>query len=283
VAVDTNLPPPVSITYTINGGPLSGNAVTLPFFKGARPNPNFGQMIMVASSISTMYNAGVLQFSRRLTKGLQLQAAYTLAQSTDDGQVTTATPTASYPLDPYNIGLDRGPSPQDIRNRVTADLVWKPGYFDHGSGPAHWLLSGWTVAGVFIAQTGVPLNPTVTGNPPSGTGATSTGVIGSQASTSRVPFEERDSYRYRPIQDTDVRISRGFQFRERMNLQVFAEVFNLTNHMNVTGAITEQYSTGGTAAAPVLNYFPSFGQANAANNNTVAQPRQIQLGARFAF
>jgi hypothetical protein len=55
-------------------------------------------------------------------------------------------------------------------------------------------------------------------------GATGTGVIGSQASTSRVPFEERNSHRYRPIQDTDVRISRGFQFRERMNLQVFAEV-----------------------------------------------------------
>jgi hypothetical protein len=283
VGVDTNLPTPTTIAYNISGGPLSGDAITMPFFKGSRPNPNFGQMIMISSSISSLYNGGVLQFSRRLTSGLQFQASYTLAQSTDDGQVTTATPTASYPLDPYNIGLDKGPSPQDIRNRFTANLIWKPGYFDHSSGPAHWLLSGWTIAPVIIVQSGLPLNPTVTGSAPSGTGATSTGVIGSQASTARVPFEGRDSYRYPAIQDTDLRLSRGFLLHERMNLQVFAEVFNLTNHMNVTGAITEQYSTGGTAANPVLTYFPSFGEANAANNNTVAQPRQIQLGARFAF
>jgi hypothetical protein len=225
----------------------------------------------------------VLQFSRRLTSGLQLPASYTLAQSTDDGQVTTATPTASCPLDPYDISLDKGPSPQAIPNRFTANLVWKPGYFDHSSGAAHWLLSGWTIAPVIIAQTGIPLNPTVTGSAPSGTGATSTSVIGCQASTARVPFEGRDSFLLSGDPSTDVRIFRGFRLRERMNLQVFAEVFNLTNHMNVTGAITEQYSTGGTAANPVLTYFPSFGEANAANNNTVAQPRQIQLGARFAF
>jgi len=283
VGVDTNLPAPTTINYTINGGPLSGDVITMPFFKGSRPNPNFGQMIMISSSISSHYNAGVLQFQRRFTKGLQFQATYTLAQSTDDGQVTQATPTASYPLDPYNIGLDKGPSPQDIRNRFTGSLVWKPQYFDKSTGAAKWLLSGWTLSAIMLAQTGVPLNPTVTGNPPSGTGAVSTGVIGSQASSSRVPFEQRDSYRYPAIQDTDVRLSRSFNLNEHANLQFFAEVFNLTNHMNVTGAITEQYSTGGTAANPTLTYFPTFGQPNAANNNTVAMPRQIQLGFRFAF
>ena len=56
VAVDTNLPPPTTITYTISGGPLDGHSVTVPFYKGTRPNTNFAQMTMVMSRVSTKYN-----------------------------------------------------------------------------------------------------------------------------------------------------------------------------------------------------------------------------------
>jgi hypothetical protein len=68
-----------------------------------------------------------------------------------------------------------------------------------------------------------------------------------------------------------------------MHLELTGDAFNLFNHVNYTGVITEQYTVGGTAAAPALNYFPSFGTLNAANNNTVLVPRQIQIGARFTF
>jgi hypothetical protein len=143
------------LSYNIHRGPLNGDSVIVPFFKGSRPNKNFAQMIMISSSISSLYNAAVVQFNRRLTHGLQFQSSYTLAQSTDDGQVSTATPNASYPLDPYNIGLDRGPSNLDIRHRFVGGVVWKPGNFDHSSGATRWLFSGWTIALIFIAQTGL--------------------------------------------------------------------------------------------------------------------------------
>ncbi len=165
-AVDINLPAPTNITYTISGGSLNGNSVTVPFFKGPRPNPNFNQMTQIFTRISSHYNAGVLQLNRRMTQGLQVQASCTLADSTDDGQGTSPTLSGNSPSNPYNLAFDRGPSNFDIRHRFTGSVVWQPGYFDHSSGAMRWILSGWTIAPILFAQSGAPYTPTVSGNPP---------------------------------------------------------------------------------------------------------------------
>ena len=289
--LDINLPMPTTQAYTINGGPLNGQSVEVPFFRGARPNPAFNQITMLASSVSSIYNAAVLQFSRRMTRGLQFQANYTLADARDNANATSlsspstvsATPSGSYALDPYNLQLDRGPSSVDIRHRMVATLIWQPPYFDKASGFSHWLLSGWTIAPIVTAQTGLPFTPTVSGNPPAGLGNSASGVIGSQPSVNRVPFLERDSFRYPGQNNVDLRISRAFTFRERIKAELIGEAFNLFNHVNYTTVNTQNYTIGGTAAAPVLNYFGNFGQLTAANNTTVLVSRQIQIGARISF
>jgi hypothetical protein len=281
-AVDINLPPPTTITYAISGGSLNGQSVTVPFFKGARPNPNFNQMSQIFTRISSQYNAGVLQINRRMTKGLQVQASYTLADSIDDGQGTSATLSGNSPSDPYNLAFDRGPSNFDIRHRFTGSVVWQPAYFDHSSGAMRWVLSGWTIAPIFFAQSGAPYTPTVSGNPPAGLGNTASGVLGAQGST-RVPFLERNSFRYPATAGVDVRVSRSFPIMEKARLELIGEAFNLTNHVNYTAANTQAYTLGGTAAAPLLTSFSNFGQLTAANNNNVVVPRQIQIGAKITF
>ncbi len=283
-SVDTNLPAPGTISYAISGGPLNGDSVTVPFFRGARPNPNFAQTIMIASSITSNYNAAVVQFNRRMTRGLQFQASYTLADSRDDGQGSSATLSGSAPLDPYNIGLDRGPSNFDIRHRFVSSIVWQPEYFNSTSGVTHALLTGWTMAPIFTAASGLPLNPTVSGNPPSGAGNTGSGPLGAQSnSPTRVPFLERNSFRYPGTWDLDLRIARSFRIWERAKLEIIAEAFNLFNHENFTSATAQNYTIGGTAAAPVMSYFSNFGQLTAANNNNIVTPRQIQFGAKVTF
>ncbi len=282
IAVDTNLPVPTTINYLINGGPLNGDLIPVPFFKGTRPLPAFNQVTMIDTRVSSMYNAMVLQFNRRFTHGLQFQSSYTWADSVDNGQGTSPTLSGNAPLDAYNLALDRGPSNFDVRHRAVGSLVWQPEYFDHAAGLAHWLLSGWTIAPIITAQTGLPFSATVTGNPPSGSGNAASGVIGAQGS-SRVPFLERNSFRYPAVFDTDLRISRAFLFRERVRFELIADAFNLTNHVNYTSLVTQQYTLGGTAATPVLTYSSSFGQLTAANNTNVLVPRQIQLGARISF
>ncbi len=47
--IDTNLPTPSgTVTYQTIGGPLDGQAQTLPIFTGARPNPNFGRITTIS-------------------------------------------------------------------------------------------------------------------------------------------------------------------------------------------------------------------------------------------
>jgi len=57
IFIDQNLPNPTStITYTVAGGALDGQAFTVPLFTGARPNTNFGRITIsrTASRPSTM-------------------------------------------------------------------------------------------------------------------------------------------------------------------------------------------------------------------------------------
>jgi hypothetical protein len=238
-------------------------------------------MSMLMSRVSSQYNGAVLQFNRRMTKGLQFQASYTLATSKDDGG-TSATPSGNAPLSPFNLHMDWGPSSFDLRHRAVASIVWQPQFFDHSAPALRWLLSGWNIAPVVTASTGLPTSPTVSGNPPSGSGNAGSGVIGAQGS-SRVPFLGRDSIRY-PGQDVvDLRVSRWFQLRERARLELIGESFNIINHVNYTSMTTQQYTLGGTSAAPVLTYFSAFGTLTGANNNTVLSSRQIQIGARVTF
>lgn len=281
--IDINLPTPTTTTYTVSGGPLNGDVVTVPFFKGTRPNTAFNQITMFSTSAHSIYNAGVVQFSRRMSQGLQFQASYTLADSRDDNYYgVSATASGNGPSNAANLAFDQGPSAFDVRHRVVASIVYQPPFFEKGNGALHWMLSGWTIAPIITAQSGQPFSPTVSGNPPSGLGNAASGVTGSQGAT-RVPFLERNSYRYPGINYLDLRISRAFQLHERARLELIGEAFNLFNHVNYTAATAQMFTLGGTAANPTLTYTPTFDQLSAANNNNVYVPRQIQIGARVTF
>lgn len=141
-AVDTNLPAPGTINYTISGGTLAGDTVTVPFFAGSRPNANFNQTSVIMSRVSSLYNAAVIQFNRRMTKGLQFQTAYTLASSVDNQSSISATPTGNAPLDPFNLALDRSPSNFDQRHKVTGSIVWQPQFFESAPTVERAILNG---------------------------------------------------------------------------------------------------------------------------------------------
>jgi hypothetical protein len=270
---------------------LNGDVISAPFFKGPRRYSAFNQITMLSTSAHSIYNAAVVQFNRRMTRGLQFQASYTLADSRDDNTYgVSATPSGNGPSNAYNVAYDQGPSNFDVRHRVAASIVWQPPYFEGRSNHAlRWLLSGWTFAPIITAASGLPFSPTVSGNPPSGSGNTASGVTGSQGGTpsgataARVPFLERNSYRYPGMNEIDLRIARSFKLYERAKLELIGESFNLFNHVNYTGVTQQMFTMGGTAANPTLSYTTNFGQLTAANNNNVLVPRQIQIGARISF
>ena len=70
----------------------------------------------------------------------------------------------------------------------------------------------------------------------------------------------------------DIRVTKKFQFRERWNLSIFAEMFNVFNIANLGGYSNNLSSTGfGQATSRASQVFGSGG------------PRALQVAARFQF
>jgi hypothetical protein len=131
----------------------------------------------------------------------------------------------------------------------------------------------------------LPFSGGVTGNGP----GTTLGVIGANGS-GRTPFIGRDSFRFPVILNTDIKVARSFRIKEKVQLEVSAEVFNLFNNLNVTGLNTTLFSaSGGTApvggvnGAQTLTYQSSFNSVTAASNSIFLTQRLFQIGANVKF
>jgi hypothetical protein len=306
MGIDINTPPQVgNIVYTIAGTlpasnnlgiqgqlPAVGSTFTVPFYPGgtaARPNQNFQTMAELSTSAKSWYNAGVVQLTRRMQHGLQVQTSYQWAHAIDTDQFSSAIISSSTPLSPNNIAQDRGNSTFDVRHRFLAAVIYQPPFFASSDSNkiAHWILYGWTIAPVQTISTGLPFSGGVSGNGP----GTTLGVIGANGS-GRVPFLGRDNFRFPNIFDTDLKVARSFHIKERLQFEVSAEVFNLFNNLNVTGLNTTLFSGNagtspdlvhGTPAIQTLTYQSSFNTLTAASNSVFLSQRLFQLGARIQF
>jgi hypothetical protein len=307
MGIDQNLPPGLTtLNYTIAGtipaastvGPLQflggastetqfpvpGSVFTVPYYPGgnaARPNTSFQQIIELSTSAKSWYSALVLQVNRRLTRGLQFNVSYTWSHAIDTDQQSAAIITSNTPLNVANIALDRGNSNFDIRNRALATLVWQPEFFGKGSSNkmAHWVLDGWTLSPIVTISSGLPFSAGVSGNAP----GTNLGEIGASGS-SRVAFIGRNSFRFPGISNTDLRLARSFDIRERIKLELSAEAFNLFNQFDVTALNTTLFAASGTSTSnATLTYQSTFDTPTAANNGTFLTQRLLQFGARVTF
>jgi hypothetical protein len=299
LAQDINLPAPTNVTVTLAGQsptnllqgpalPAAGSTFTIQEFLGPRPHPTFNQESQISTVVGSNYNAAVVQLTRRMTRGLQVQASYTFAHALDDDQISSATLSGNTPQNPFNIKGDYGNSNFDIRHKGVVAAVWQPDHFAKSDNvAAKYILSGWTLSPVVVASTGLPFSPTVSGNIPGG-GGTFTGVIGAGGST-RVPFFGRNSFRMPSFFNTDIRLSRDFHIWERATLQVSVDYFNLFNTVNITSIGTQLFSSiSGTATNPVLNYAnpatSTFSLDSNGNNGTFTPtPRLLQVGGRISF
>jgi hypothetical protein len=288
IFLDANLPAPTTATWTIMGGPLDGQKVTLPAFVGLRPNTNFAAITTISTVVTSNYNAMVLQLNRRMTRGLQFQTSYTLAKATDDGQSSQTFTATNNALNPFDLSAEKGPSIFDIRHRFVGSVVWQPDYFNDRGRAARWLLSGYTIAPIVTVSSGLPYTALISGNLPN-TGAPaggipSGGVLGA-GGTNRPPFVGRSAFRLPSTAEVDLRFARAFTIRERVRLEVFAEAFNLFNRVNYTSASTTEFTAGGTFAAPTLTYnSATFGTLTNANSGTSTPiQRVIQIGGHFSF
>jgi hypothetical protein len=266
-----------AIRYTVVGGDLNGQTYLVPQY--TRAINALQQLTQIQSSVKSAYNAVVFQFNRRFTEGLQVQASYTLAKSTDTLQNSSIFPVNNAPYDPFDRRTDAGPSNNDVRHKVTVSAVYSPSWYKGEKNSFYgYVANGWTISPIVSYYSGKPYDGSVSG----GSG------LNNANGDFRFPFVPRNNYRLPNLLNVDLRLSKRFNFTERYNLELIAEGFNIFNRTHVFGVSTTQYNRS-TPTAPVggvsnstLTLRDDFGTINSTDSFNYRE-RQIQFAARFHF
>jgi hypothetical protein len=290
-----------------NCGPLQCGSITSKVYASAQRtsttasastllNPNFGAITKVVSNINSSYNALTFEIQNRTSKWVSFDANYTWAHALDYNQNQSTNPTTNNWFDPYaNPRANYGNSNFNIPNRFVGwAIVNLPGVSK--SNYLKYLANGWSLKPVFQMQSGFPfsLNTSgfvsnqVAGSAPgcaangvgcytaNGSGLAATGVT-------YIPQLGRNTRQYPRTTVVDLRAQKTFTFREKYNLELIGEAFNLANHQNVTSVSTTGYTFSTISGVNTLAYNPTAGTPQNANSNFAYSPRQVQLAVRLTF
>lgn len=243
--------------------------------------------VRVDSAIGREHYDGInFSFREKMTSRFQLTANYTLAWAYGYG--TGGGSFRNYPklsTAPF-ASWEWGPSPNDERHHITlAGVVTLPKGFEvapivqYGSARPFDLTNssntlntgGGTAVGVVVPKSDPKNYFAFAGN---NTGAQNCfyGLNGATASCTIAPY---DPLRGDPFFQMDTRLAKNIRFRERANLQIIAEAFNLTNRANYGNNFGHSIGSKTTFDHPVGFIGPT----------SVIIPRATwgELGFRFSF
>ena len=131
----------------------------------SRLNNQYGSINNRGSEGDSYYNGMNLGFQMTDLQrtGLIITANYTLAHATDDLSSTFSESNSSVNgignlgyLDPFNPGIDHGPSDFDIRQRFVFAPIYQTQWFKNNHGLAGRLLGGYELTGIYTVRTGTP-------------------------------------------------------------------------------------------------------------------------------
>jgi hypothetical protein len=271
------------------------------------PNPDFAFLDVISNTTSSNYQALQIKLERRLFKGLQALASYTLSHSIDDASTDAYATYLNTPSFIASPSIDRGNSDFDIRHAFTAGVTYNlPS--PESNKIAHATLGGWSVDGFIFARTappvdvvsglvfadgidlyprpdvvpGVPLvlyqsqypggkafNPAAFTPPPTG----QQGDFG------------RNVLRGFGAWQADVAFQRQFQLTEKVGLHFRGEFFNLFNHPNLGPPDNNLTDALFGLSTQTLASSLGSGGANGGFNPLyqIGGPRSIQLALKLVF
>ena len=164
-------------TPNCQGGTLS--AATGTFLKPTcRANPNFGTLVSDSTKGISNYNSLQVVVNKRLSSGLEAQAAYTYghALSTATGQLSGINCVTGMDagVGPDEKLTDWGPACTDVRHTLQFNLLYHLPNI-HTGGILGKLANGWWMGNIVSVETGLPFAPYISSNR-SDSGNRATGV-----------------------------------------------------------------------------------------------------------
>jgi hypothetical protein len=231
---------------------------------------------------------------RRFRDGLSLLASYTWSHAIDDGidPGDVSLVISAVPQNLNDIRAEQASADFDVRHRLVTSVVYDLPSLPHRGlfGDSHLLrtiLGGWQVAGMFVAQSGLPLTPTIRPNAAVSTTPLRPDCVGDgnlpssqrtidswfDVSPFRVPAPftfgncGRNILRAPGLVNLDLLIARHFQIARGKRLELRAEFFNLTNAVHLGRPYL------------VIDVPEQAGRIS----STQVPARQVQLAVRLVF
>ena len=249
------------------------------------------------SSVKTKYDGLLLSFDKRLSNGWMFRTSYTFSKSfnyANDDQI----PFSNGPINPNNLQLEYGPTPNDQRHRFTFAGVFELPYGFELS-PMLTIASGVPMdilvpdgsqripqlqrnAGGRIFNTGAELNQFITQ-------INAAGGFGGQP----LPLVANDARFNDNFNSLDLRVARMFKWGDDLTIEPIAEVFNLFNVTNVLGVSNTNYSgfsnvlvrDSNDSSSPGFLRSSSFGRPVTTAGGVFGSggPRAFQFAVRVSF
>jgi Carboxypeptidase regulatory-like domain/TonB dependent receptor len=263
-----------------------------PVFTDSLEFPNGGFLDYNNGVVNAYYHGLALQLIQRLGRNLYLNANYTYSHIIDNGNFTTF---INLPQNQFDYASEKANSNQDVRHRFVANF--------NMTAPDRSFLRNFSLSGILTLQSGRPFTIF--------TGGDSNGDT--NPVTDRVGLIGRNTYIGDRLRALDLRISRFFQIREGVKLDLMFDAFNLFNRPNVDevfsvygspifcGAVPTQYRDAaslaiqsGQATCPAFTvpaeirqpaqfFVPPAPNPNFGTPRTLLNPRQLQFGAKLSF
>jgi len=274
------------------------------------PTPQFQQVTLVTNHGHSRYDALQVKYTRRLSKGLQALASYTLAKSRDNTSNDTIPVLPSVRVDPE---LDWGPSDFDVRHTLSGGLTWAIPTPALGS-VWHAILSRWSVDTIFTGRSALPVNvltgttafgvsnalrpdvvpgmpfylddPAVPGSWRFNRAAFTSPPLDTSGNPLRQGTLGRNALRGFAMSQVDLAIRRDIPIGERVKVQLRAEAFNLFNQVSF-GQPTNALSSG-LFGQPTKTLASSLGAGGVAGGGfsplyQIGGPRSIQFALKLQF
>ena len=123
-----------------------------------RLNPFFASVNYGDNSASSSYNGGTVSLRKIFSRSYTFQTSYTLGKAIDDVNAVGPGSGAVYAavVDAYNVGFQRGLSPNDVRQKVALNFVANLPSLSHTAAPIRYILGGWEASSLAIFQSGLP-------------------------------------------------------------------------------------------------------------------------------
>jgi Carboxypeptidase regulatory-like domain len=288
----------------------SGLEFGVPGGVGAPPTISGGLLDYNNDVANAAYNGLTVTAVERIGNLFHLTANYTYSHTIDNGNFTTF---INLPPNQFDYASERGNSNQDVRHHLVANFT--------ADGSKDTFARNFEFSSIITLQSGRPFTLFAGENVFGDVAGLSTDRVGGLGGVCTNVSNcdttiGRNTYVGDPLYSFDLRLSRYFEFKEHMRLELIADAFNVFNRPNVDevnyiygspvfcGAVPQHYKDATTRAiqgasasvacpaSPPGDWLadgllpvsvPASPNSTFGQPRTMLNPRQLQFSVKFSF